>query len=235
MDTIKYGVPDFIMNDGLKDTLVQIDFESEYNRHKLESVLFDFLQKPTNDEVPFQMMPLRKQDPMSSNSPIEQYVCNNGTFKVLVKESRVLFNCARQYVGWNHYSTFIISCLPVLMQYVKVRRVSIRYISEYLNFKISTVLDWEYKFNFLPASVSNMFEIRYRVENPPYNATAIAKIYDNSYINNELKSLIDITISSKVDGTTISNIEDVLQFCHKYEKDFYFRLLKKEFVDSKLP
>ena len=43
MDTIKRGIPLKIDNDGIVDSIIILQFETEYNQKKLEKILISFL------------------------------------------------------------------------------------------------------------------------------------------------------------------------------------------------
>ena len=66
MDTKKRGLPLKIDNDGIIDSIVMLQFETDYNLKKLEAILVDYLNnKLTNNG--FEATPLRINDIKDSN------------------------------------------------------------------------------------------------------------------------------------------------------------------------
>lgn len=238
MDTIKNGIPISIDNDGLKDTLLMCNFTTDYNKSKLERVLEQTLSV-IETERPFVQVPIRPVDTPfgEAQDPMINHFYTNGVFKVQIKDSQILFNHVKQYVGWKQYKAFIRQCIESLFDFVKFNDVAVRYISEYVNFSILNVLDGEFHLNNLPKSTNNIFELRYKIENQKQETqgVAITKIYDTIKENDQTKSIIDITIRTIASSDDLETLFKKVDYCHHCEKDMYFRLLSESFIKSKNP
>lgn len=243
MDTDTYGIPTKIKDDGLRDTLVMINFDTIYNVQKIEKDLRAFLyayQKKQGN--PFVKIYNRQADTPFGNPNInrQQYFFTNGQYKVELKENQILFNCVSDYPGWSEYFPFINACVTGIKENInKYKKISVRYISVFPELSIFSVLDGDIQLKFLPNLEGGVYEVRYSVNSKDgYTGTVVAKMYDRIREKENKLSMVDITLASNTleDSQEDDNLQqciNYIEFCHFAQKDVFFRLLSKEFVDSR--
>lgn len=147
MNTKKRGLPLKIDNDGIIDSIVMLQFETDYNLKKLDSILVDYLNNIlTNND--FEATSLRAKEIKDSKEESHTgYFYSNGQLKVFIDGDKFVINCIGEYPEWNdilgHFSWSIIKNF---WDYVKFSVVGVRYISMLINDSLIDNLDGSIRF-----------------------------------------------------------------------------------------
>lgn len=241
MDLTKYRIPVRIEDDGLKDTIVIINFTTDYNLQKLESVVKKYL-----DAIPdtsYKKIETRKVDTEIKDSPDNNsnYFYTNGQYKVVIKSEQLAFNCVGDYTGWRNYSQFIYGCLSEVRGLIKGESVKIRYISAYPELSLLTFLDGTILYpNLNNAIIEQIHTIKCKLlskERMSYGIGVI-NLYDSISLHNVRQSIVDVEILSTDFSALDDNFNAIINYIeqgHDYEKKLFYSLLSKEFVESKNP
>lgn len=241
MDLAKYPIPVKIENDGLRETIVAVKFNTDYNLSKLESVVEDYLN--SIPERVFEKVETRDIDKEIEDSPDNgsHFFYTDNIYKVIVKKDQVAFNCISGYTGWDNYFRFINGCLQSLENYIKGNYVLIRYISSYPNLSLESFLDGHIKYPHLDSTIKEQVHIiRCKLIKDDGLAFGMGQIrlFDSVDFQQQMQSIIDVEIQSIDFSAAGDNFETMISFMndgHLFEKKLFYSLLTKEFVDSKNP
>jgi len=222
--------PIYLDRDGLSNALVILKIETQYNQTHLINKIQEHSDRVKTSE-PLQRL-VRNQKHPETKEQKEIYFLANSVFRVLISDDEISFNFVRGYPLWKNYLPFIISCLEILDGDIRVIGVTMRYISEFDNTSIFNQLDGEIKLKYLPIFDGSEFTFRYAVKDVidgiKYKGLAIIKLTDSFMSPKGTTSVADITVM----GQPQNNVEALLSFLHKHERELFFRLFKKEFFDS---
>jgi uncharacterized protein (TIGR04255 family) len=170
---------------------------------------------------------------MQSPSGKELYFFTDGLMRFYVSDNRIGTNCVGSYMGWTKYSANIKRILAPIKDKVTFNAVKLNYISHWPETEIFEHLDGELhlnQFKKLFNVTSLEFPAQWKSDN--IQAHANVKVIQNIPIDNVLNSVIDITVLA----TDLKVcVEDVLNELHNAQKDMFFKLLSKDFVDSLNP
>ncbi|WP_455643795.1 TIGR04255 family protein [Parabacteroides sp.] len=241
MDTIKRGIPIKIDNDGIVDSIVMLQFVTDYNQKKLDTELQSFLNKTLTDNG-FFPTPLRRKDVKEINTPNKDGVFySNGVLKVLIDGDKFVVNCLEEYPGWNDVlGKFVLGIINVFQQrFVRFMYVGVRYISILKNESLIENLDGEIKFNnFNVFNGANYNFTCSASDNKSHQAQIAVHLTEKAKYEGGLASIVDIEVNSNLEESNINTAEDVfehLSYCHTVEKDIFYRLLSDSYVDFHNP
>lgn len=238
MDT-SHGLPERITPDGLKDTVVLVNFSTDYNISKLEKTIVGALE--LSRPSAFERIPLGKRESNQintneSNEP--KYFYSDGCYKIVIEQNCVSFNCLHTYTGWNNYHQFIYHILAMIAPMVHFDKAMLRYISIMPNQSIVDILDGEIRLNQLKIFDGSIFSFNCSAFNEAegLEARVIVRLTEKAKVQNGKASIRDIEVRGicKEDGS-IDSIDQILNFLHGTQKDMFFRILKREYVDSLNP
>ena len=241
MDTIKKGVPKKIDNDGLVDSLVVLDFETDYNIKKLESELDKFLNENlTSNE--FAKTPLRKKDlesfPNNANSTDVFY--SNGELKVFIDDNKFIVNSLNKYPGWDVLGKFVHDIINVFFELVHFNHVGVRYISLMKNESFVENMDGSINFNHFRVfnGAEYNFSCAANEKDGLNDAKIVVHLTEKAKINDGLSSIIDVEATTDLKKYNPQNQDAVfshVQYCHVVEKDVFFRLLSDKYISKHNP
>lgn len=241
MDTIKKGVPKKIDNDGLVDSLVVLDFETDYNIKKLETELDKFLnEKLTSNE--FAKTPLRKKDlesfPNYANSTNVFY--SNGELKVFIDDNKFVVNSLAHYPGWEVLGKFVYGLIDKFFEIVHFKNVGVRYISLMKNESFVENMDGAIRFNHF--NVFNGAEYNFscaaKSDDGLNDAKVVVHLTEKALINGMLASVVDVEVTTNLINYNLQTKKDIfshIQYCHGVEKDVFFRLLSDNYINAHNP
>lgn len=220
----------------LVTSAIEIRFVSELEKQKL----FPLVYKKFQNELPNlneNTIPkeLRVLDPQLKNSP--DYILSNNNFSLSFGINVISFENVSDYKLWNNYFPFVVDCLNKFFELgiIKyIERIGVRYasifdhtenIAEVIN-QIPTIPinDFEQKFAYYRCDlVKDDFNLHLQLAN---NAKIIKneKPLSGSYID------IDASFTSKIDAN--KNIYSIIDKLHTHEKEVFFGLVKKSFLDT---
>lgn len=241
MDLTKYPIPVKIENDGLRETIVAVKFNTDYNLSKLESVVEGHLY--SIPERVFEKIETREIDKEIEDSPDNgsSFFYTDNIYKVIVKKDQVAFNCVDSYTGWGKYFGFIYSCLQSLQRYITGNYVLIRYISSYPDLSLESFLDGNIKYPHLYSAIKeqvHMIKCKLLKDDGVAFGMGLIRLFDSVDFQQQIQSIIDVEIQSIDISAAGNNFDAMIEFIndgHLFEKKLFYSLLTKEFVDSKNP
>lgn len=222
----------------LKDTLVEIRYQSdipfEYRLGLCHKVLM---------ENGFRIF-----EPISPN-PADTDILNfflvkpqrnvfaDDTARFYFEEDKIVFNSNGTYQGWAKLSGTIRRCIEILFKEGlagPIRRIGLRYVSEFDSIQIFDQLKWKFEYSWKQqASINTSF----RTEWIDDDDRIIVNLLNNVQREEDAFSLMDIDVNHTLNEVTsdISVIFDLLNRLHEKEKQVFFGLMKNEFLESLNP
>lgn len=238
MDTSK-GMPSRITPDGLKDTVVLVQFSTDFNISKLEKTIVEALELSRPDA--FEKIPLgkRERNQINNNDLNEpEYFYSDGCYKIVIEQNCVSFNCLHTYTGWTNYHQFIYHIIAMLAPFVHFDSVMMRYVSIMPNQSIVDNIDGAIKLNQLGIFEGSIFSFNCQAVNNDLGLRAriIVRLTEMAKIHDGHASIRDIEVSGMCnqDGS-IDSLDKILDFLHYTQKDIFFKILKEEYVESLNP
>lgn len=237
MDTTN-GVPLRISPDGLKDTIVHVHFATDYNYSKLDQVLKETLDKIRSDS--FNSYPVgraeRNLKENSSDTENKRLFYSDGISKILIDGNTISFNSVNGYTGWNNYRNLINGVLLGLNEFTTYNSLMIRYISVFEEQSIVKALDGDITLNQLEIFNGSTFSFNCHAASDKHEAEVIVRLTENIKTPNGLASISDILVSSIItEEMSFDSVIEQLDYIHATEKDVFFKLLKRSFVESLNP
>ncbi len=231
-----------ITPDYLRDTIVEVRYEAWLPYDILKGLLYkelvgDFqLLSEINPLGVLQLGP-QQQVKLGGSDALD---FTDEKIKIRVHEERIIFNSLSGYPGWKNYFPVIQRVLDRLDKagYIKrFTRVGIRYISDFPNILIFDHLRMNLNFAF--------------TDQPMHNTSVRAELDENgvrvvlNLVNNakrkpphqeDIFSIIDIdVIGEPPKKIKPEEFFEYIDHLHSIEKDFFLRVLKKEFLDTLNP
>lgn len=242
MDTSN-GVPMKITPDCLVDAIVEFQVASDYKDEKVEEWILDSIKKNFPEAI-FHKFPLIGPDKGKS-------VWADNVFRIYVGDKVISINIVSNYPGWDNVTGFLKGALQNLyeneqkQQLVKFTRVRINYVSHFPNVSIFDVWDGTpIQLNNIPPFVGREFNFKFGIyhhvkngEKGEFVADAEVHLSDNLPIpeTSTRYSRIDVGLQSRPCDGSFSDVFEQLQKLHFHEKEIFFKLLSKEFVDKLTP
>ena len=213
--------PLFLDNDGLRDSIVEMFYQN--SPFRVEHIAKKILE--TDGVENFRMV----ED--TSNSVFLQ----NELYRIQIRPDCISFNNIKKYQRWPNYSQLILKVIKSVLSLGEITfdRQMIRYISMYPNVSIFDNLNGKkMELNAVPPIDGT--EIRFKMgiaDNDNHLGLATIRLTDNLPSNKpSIKvSVVDI----QIDATTSNdNLESTIEFLHREERNLFFSLLNKKFIDS---
>lgn len=238
MNTQKRGIPIKIAPDNILDSIVFLQFETDFNKKKIESELVSFLNKtyPDNQFLP---TPLRKKDAESINTDNGCFY-SNGVVKVFVVEEQMVINCLNEYPGWdNVLKSFVYNLIEFFHQTcVRFTKVGVQYISVLKEESLIDNLDGEIRFNNFKVFNGATYKFSCSASDNNHSAIVNVQLTEKAKYDGKLASIVDIKVLSNhadIANTATKVVCELVEYCHSIEKDVFYRLLSDEYVDSHNP
>jgi uncharacterized protein (TIGR04255 family) len=170
---------------------------------------------------------------MQSPSGKDLYFFTDGLMRFYVSDKCIGTNCVGSYIGWTKYYANIKRILAPIKDKVTFNAVKLNYISHWPETEIFEHLDGELHLNqFEKLFNVTSLEFPAKWEHAKVQAFANVKVIQNLPIDSVLTSIIDITVHAKDIDVSI---EEVLEELHSAQKDMFFKLLSKDFIDGLNP
>lgn len=240
------NVPKKINPDNLKDSIVQILFNSEIH----SAIFLGAFNQLFSDNFTFIVtQPKRKEIKLPDNEGILLEPIENGFFldksekiKIDVSSNAIVFNSYKEYVLWDNYYPVIKNTIEKLFSnnmIKEVTRIGIRYISQFQDIDLIDSLN----INFSIQGLNNNYEstqIRTEYLENEYKIilTLINKInqLQKEVSLNSKVSIIDIDVIQITKTLNNSKLTlDAIINGHDKQKLIFFSLLKPNFLESLNP
>ena len=213
--------PKYLDNDGLRDSVIEVRFESPYNNDYITKIIMADQGMNEFDTV--------------NNQDDKGVFILNDIYRIQVLPGVISFNNIKAYQRWPNYSPFIQGVVKQLLtlELFNISSILIRYISIYPNVSVFDNLNGDkMKLNAFPSIDGT--EIRFTMgiaDNARHLGIATVRLTDNliSQKDNTKASVVDIQIVSACNN---NNYAEILEFIHTEEKNLYFSILNKNFIDS---
>jgi uncharacterized protein (TIGR04255 family) len=241
-------IPKSISPDRIKDSIVEVKYTSQLPYEILIGVFFNAIDDTfTYSNNPIgrnNLLPLiNNQNEVTINIGGYSPLFFNKDIKVDLKPNSIVFNCINAYIGWNNYFQLIQKILTQIYNTKKIdcfTRIGFRYISEYQNFDLKDCVKFNFSFG-RPEIQSDRFTFRaeFYLDNSLVILNLMNKLKTLQPISNSsisTVSLIDIdVIKDNLEIKELNQFFEVIESCHKIEKEFFFNLLKEEFLKTLNP
>lgn len=213
--------PLYLDRDGLRDSVVEFYFDSYYNVKYIAKTILS--SQGLND---FELV---EDDESKSVFLI------NGVYRIQVRPDCISFNCIKQYQRWSNYEPFISTVVNIILsqEIVSIKKLLIRYISCFPNVSVFDNLNGtKMKLESFPSIDGT--EVRFSMgitDEAHHYGVATIRLTDNlsSQKSRGKVSVVDLQIVSKADNKSVFT---TLAFLHKEERNLFFSILSKQFIDS---
>lgn len=239
MDTSRH-VPTRISPNYIRDAIVIVEFETDYNQTKIENLVVNKLNE--FEGIPFQQYEIKKQDvdKIGKEITVVGNMYANNLYKVQVEPDRIIFNIVDAYPGWHTYSEFIMHILNSIGEAIMMRHVSMRYIDVLTNESIMDNLDGTVRFEqFEELFYGTTLSFSCRAANQGNNTdmSVNVRLIEKTLESHGHDSIVDIIVEyePKNQNNEPLNYQHKLDQCHLVQKDAFFRLMKEEFVNRHHP
>lgn len=214
--------PLYLDNDGLRDSIVEIYYIN--SPFRVEHIAKKILE--TNGMESFRMV----EDNNNGNVFLQ-----NDLYRIQIRPDCVSFNNIKKYQRWPNYSQLIqkVTDSVLSLEGITLARQMIRYISMYPNVSIFDNLNGKkMELNAFPRIDGT--EIRFKMviaDKDNHFGVATIRLTDNLPSNKpEIKvSVVDIQIDT---ATSNEKQQVTLEFLHREERNLFFSLLAKQYIDS---
>ncbi|WP_446009612.1 TIGR04255 family protein [Candidatus Electrothrix sp.] len=236
--------PAKITPDPIINAVVELRFNSSVPEDAVLGMLFAQIKSKYNK---FQKLPVadfpkevRMNDQALQFNPY--YQCEAGAYRLNVGPKVISLAISKDYPGWKeHYFPEVKSVLSHLDQAGIVDnfiRIGVRYIDFFENNIFDNInLSISLKEHPLDA-LQQTFNAIFKNKNEGF-LTRVQVVNNITAMSDGLKkngSIIDTdTYIENKQGFEFSGIENIINSCHELSVDFFFDLLKKEFIDTLNP
>lgn len=214
--------PLYLDNDGLRDSIVEMHYSnSPFTVNHIAKTILE-----AQGMESFSMI-----DDQNNGSVFLQ----NDFYRIQVRSDCISFNNIKEYQRWPSYKPLIQKVITqvLTLQDITIDKQMIRYISMYPNVSIFDNLNGnKMKLNSFPQIDGT--EIRFKMgitDQEHHLGIATIRLTDNLPSNkpNVKVSVVDIEIDTT---TNKEKQEETLDFLHTEERNLFFSILDKHFIDS---
>jgi len=223
----------------IEEAIIELRFDSAIPH----DAIFGIIYQQFKDKFPrlenLQMVqipePIRSSDPLLAYKPY--YKISNDVFSFNIGPKVISLTSVKNYVGWVLFSKEINECIKKLVAlgiFAKIKRLGLRYIN-FFEEDIFNNIKLEVKLNSERLSSDSLY-VR--------SAIRGGKFINNLQITNKakLKQKDGIKVGSVIDIDAflekeigIDEINCLIEEAHSEEKELFFSLLSKEFLDKLNP
>ena len=233
------------------DSIINAVVEIRYESNTPFELLIGLLAHAFDDSYTYTARPL-KPSPMAT--PIQELTLNfggqsllyNSKISIRLLPNSFVFNCLGKYIGWESFRQEINKALLIIENsghILKWNRLGLRYITEYLKTDLKDCTKFSFTFGF-PAvqSLSTTFhnEFEYQgvkvIMNLNNKVPTVRQQEPNKMLEVVPTSIIDVdVIKEPLALKKAEEIMTVMDEVHNYEKEVFFTLLTKEFLETLHP
>ncbi len=222
------------------EATVELKFNSIIPKGAIFGILYNVLKDKFDkvEKLPTATLPneIIENDPNLKYKAL--YVLSDGRFTAQVGMDVVSIHSPNNYVGWQEFSTNIISFFERINQADIVEQplsLTLRYLNffeldifQHINFQVQ-MLNEPYQSNNLVI----------RTETLQDGFVKVLQIANNVTVSNAIEqrkgSLLDIACVIKNPENMFLNISTIINNAHQLEKELFFGLLKTEFLNTLKP
>lgn len=247
-------LPKHITPARIRESIVQVFFESNIPVDPLVGYLFSVLGQEFGMMYSNKPLPIRKEN-LTENDLLtgielqigsKHFFYNNNIKVNLHPGGSLIFNCMDDYLGWTEFGSLIKQVIKSLLDkaiIINVHRIGVRYISEFANIDLLDKINFTFKLSPLEGNFNTgNFNIHWDAQ--PYQINlnlgtklSIPPVLEHPEFEHiEHISLIDIDVIHK--GFKINEygvFDNLLDDTHEKEKAIFFSLLKADFLETLHP
>lgn len=237
-------IPLRLGNCPLIDALIEIRFESTIIENAIFGIIYSIIRDEYKGNVinlPILQIPeqIRKNDPNLRYKPL--YRTESDKYIMQIGDDMLSLSSKMPYVGWNDFSTHTITLINEIASenvISKVTRVGHRYINFFegdimdkLTISKPEINDYQTNNILLRTEIQDINNFIDTVQ-----ITNSASYTPTQHLVPLTGSIIDIDSFKEYDDNYfLKNIESEINELHNCEKNMFFSLLKKDFLDSLNP
>ena len=234
---ISNGIPYKITLDGLVDTIVEIEIDTEFTAEAIEKRILDSIKK-NFPRVRFHKYPM-------SGADADKHFWADEVFRFFVDKGLISVNIVSKYPGWDNYMGFLKGAIQGLNsiegELLKFKKARINFVSHFVNVSIFDVWDGNpLVLNHIPPFQGREFNFSFDIlDSKTHDKLAKAKVVLTDKLpirdSKNTYSRIDVGLESISSDGSWDHTYKLLQVLHDNEKLAFFRLLSEEFVNSLHP
>ena len=238
-------LPIKIEPDNLKQAIVHLKFDVNIPFELIPGKILDALEKFDYIYIPAPR-PMVSIPMGNPNQKLEFANSGSGIFhnkkiKFQIKDSGIVFTMFASYIGWKQYFQYISEVLTEIRAsniIASYKNIGLRYISEYINEPIENKIRSQFSWNITNKSFPSSASV-YKTEFKEGERKIVINLANHlERINQPTKavervSVVDIDVICPLQN--LSDHESVLkeiEISHNIEKEYFFGLLTKEFINS---
>ena len=237
LNYLKMTLPKAINPCPILDALFEIRFITKIHPNAVFGMVYNVLQKdfPKVENLTILQLPeaVRATDPNFKFKP--HYRISNQNFVAQIGPDVLTISSFPKYVGWDKFSKQIFSILDRIKEIGiidSILRIGIRYINFFDN-DIFKDIDLKISIGGDDIAYKNTI-IRTEIEQDLYKSSL--QVANNANHNNKLGSIIDIdTFTESNLDNFFKNKEALISNSHTKEKELFYSLLKKDFLETLNP
>jgi uncharacterized protein (TIGR04255 family) len=233
------NIPNKIVPERLKDTIVEIRFKSEtpfeYRLGLCHQVLKSLDVFPVS---PFNAHSIELDPTNFLTLDYPKNLFEDGTIRLRITDDRLIFNTNGIYCGWQIFGQSIQNIVKKLFSEGLLGEfywVGLRYVSEFEKIHVFEKLIWDFQYDWQGAkSVNTSFRTEWLDESDH----VIVNLVNNAQRENDFYSLMDIDINYAIrlqSSTPIETLFEHIERLHDKEKTVFFGLMKPDFLESLNP
>ena len=228
------------------DPIIESACEIRYDLNIIQDATFGIIYNSLKDRYPkIEKLPiLQIPEAIRFNDPKfkyqAQYKIYNDKFNVLIGAYSCSVSKRDEYPGWNKFFNeilFVFNNIKDLKIIGKLNRFGLRYIDFFENINIFEKIKLDLNINGEKKIKNNQFitileelddfKLLFQVSNSAEQFKENVKIKG---------SVLDVDIElKKIDETFFENLDSILNEAHLKSKEYYFRLLNDDFLESLNP
>lgn len=236
------AVPFQIANCPIVDSVIELRFISGIYSNAVFGVLYNLLKSDFGhvENLPIMQLPeqLRESDPALKNKP-NYRLLSEDNYSLQIGPNVIVFGAPVPYPGWNTVSKRFFGVCDMIKNagiVNEITRVGVRYIN-FFELDIFNHIDVELNINKNVISSTNTL-IRTELEKNSFkNTVQIGNNVRHQFTEGiKTGSIVDIDTFKTLEQTTLgTDFFHLVEIAHDTEKDIFFSLLKKEFLESLKP
>ncbi|WP_163444736.1 TIGR04255 family protein [Flavobacterium columnare] len=233
-------IPKSIEPDRIKDAIIEVNFESELPNEVNLGMFFSVLK----NDYKYSNKPIGTKQLTSNSMNFDKEITlslggislfYNDKIKFQINNNSIAFNCLEKYLLWDNYSNEIKKVLNLVSStgtIKKIKRVGVRYISEYSQIDLKDNTNFSFTFGF-PNVVSNNYSFSTEFDLKDFRVVLNLSNKIPIVINNVIvpTSVIDIdVVKNNLDINEFNNLFEIINLAHDLEKEVFFQILKEDFL-----
>lgn len=234
------GIPKKIDNCPIVDSVVELRFNSSIFPNAVFGLIFNSLQNdfPKVEKLPILQLPeqLRDSDPNFKFKTQYRLFSDDG-YAVQIGPDVLVIGSPIPYPGWSNFFAKIKLVIEKVFQtgvIEEVLRLGVRFIN-FFDLDVFENINLNIQINSASHKPRNT-QLRTEIEKNGFmNTLNVANNAKQTIQNNEERngSIIDIDTFKEYKGDTFKNIyESEIENAHNLEKEIFFSLLKKEYLET---